>query len=154
MWVIKTHGETFYVNHVTCELAWSTKETPDNTHTKGSLKIRECLLTIDDANEARLTELTVWDRVRLRNQRLGINRIIFAYGSDIHRALKAKEFRHSPFKNVRGECGTSFVVCDLLDPAEATFAALKYQFRVMKPNEDYYRAYDQPGSHIEESGEY
>jgi hypothetical protein len=24
----------------------------------------------------------------------------------------------------------------------------------MKPNEDYYRAYDQPGSHIEESGEY
>lgn len=150
MWVIKTHGETFYVNHVTCELPWSTKETPDNPHTKGSIKVRECLLTIDDANEARLAELSVWDRVRLRNQRLGITRIIFEYGSDMHRALKTNEFRHSPFKNVSGDCGTSWVVCDLLDRTEATFAALKYRFRVLKPNEGYYRAYDEPGKVIDE----
>lgn len=152
MWVIKTHGETFYVNHVTCELPWSTKETPDNPHTKGSLKIRDCLLTINDANEANLTELTVWDRVRLRNQKLGITRIIFEYGGDMHRALKANEFRHSPFKNVSGGCGTNWVVCDLLERSEATFASLKYQFRILQPNEGYYRAYDQPGDIPEEMG--
>jgi hypothetical protein len=150
MWVIKTHGETFYVAHVTCELPWSTKETPDNTHTKGSIKVRDCLLTIDDNNEAHLVALTVWDRVRLRNQKLGITRIIFEYGSQIHNALKRNEFRHSPFKNVTGGCGTSFVVCDLLDRSEATFAALKYRFRVLKPNEGYYRAYDGSGDTIEE----
>lgn len=150
MWVIKTHGETFYVTHVTCELPWSTKETPDNTHTKGSIKVRDCLLTIDDNNEARLVPLTVWDQVRLRNQKLGITRIIFEYGSQIHNALKRNEFRHSPFKNVSGGCGTSFVVCDLLDRSEATFAALKYRFRVLQANEVHYRSYDQPGTVIEE----
>jgi len=28
--------------------AWSTKETPGSEHTKGSIKFRECYLTIDD----------------------------------------------------------------------------------------------------------
>ena len=69
MWVLKTHGESFYVNHVNCEMPWSTKETPDNSHTKGSLKIKECLLTIDDNNEATISKLTIFDKVRLRNQR-------------------------------------------------------------------------------------
>ena len=150
MWVIKTHGETFYVNHVTCDIPWSTKETPDNTHTKGSIKIRNCLLAINHLNEARLTELSVWDRVRLRNQKLGITRIIFEWGGAMHQALKINEFRHAPFKNVTGGCGTSFVVCDLLDRTEATFAALKYQFRILKPNEAAYRAYDRSGKFIDE----
>ena len=30
MWVVKAHGVTFYVNHVTSEMPWSTKETPGN----------------------------------------------------------------------------------------------------------------------------
>lgn len=153
MWVLKTHGETFYVNHVTCQLPWSTKETPDNTHTKGSLKIQKCLLTINSDNEALITPLTVLDRIRLRNQKLGITRIIFDYGSKIHQALKDNEFQHSPFKNTVGGCGTSFVVCDLLDKEEATFAALKYQFRILQPNEPYYQLYDQRGSTIDEYDE-
>lgn len=57
MWVLKTHGQTFYVNHVTCELPWSTKETPDNDHTKGSLKIKECMLTIDCDNNATIGKI-------------------------------------------------------------------------------------------------
>ena len=145
MWVIKTRGKTFYVNHVTCELPWSTKETPDNPSTKGSIKVKNALLCINDLNEAQLTTLTAHDQVRLRNQRLGITRIIFEHGGNMHQALKANEFRHSPFKNITGGCGTSWAVCDLLDRSEATFAALKYQFRVLQPNEGYYRAYDQPG---------
>jgi len=50
MWSIKAKGKTFYVNHVDCNLPWSTKETPDNSHTKGSIKIRDCVLTIDSEN--------------------------------------------------------------------------------------------------------
>lgn len=47
MWVIKTKGETFYVKHMTCYAGFSTKETPDNEHTKGSLKFKNVSLTID-----------------------------------------------------------------------------------------------------------
>ncbi len=42
MWVIKTKGETYYVHHIDVSegVGFSTKETPDNPHTKGSLKFR------------------------------------------------------------------------------------------------------------------
>lgn len=150
MWVVKTHGETFYVNHVTADMPWSTKETPSNFHTKGSIKFKECLLVINEDNEATLSKLSVIDRIRLRNQRLGITRVIFRYGSAMHNALKENEFKHSPFKNVSGGCGTSFVVCDLLKKEEASFAALKYDFRILAPNESYYKAYDAPGTYIDE----
>lgn len=143
MWVIKTHGESFYVNHVTSELNWTTKETPDNAHTKGSIKFKECLLTFDEDNCATISKLTLADKVRLRNQKLGITRIIFSWGSKIHKALSANEFKHSPFKNVEGGCGTSFIICDLLKKEEATLAGLKYSdWRILKPNEAYYQAYD------------
>lgn len=151
MWVLKTHGETFYVNHVDCQLPWSTKETPDNPSTKGSLKIKDCLLTINENNEATITKLTIFDKVRLRNQKLGITRIIFEPGTDIHKALTANEFKHGPFKRISGACTTSFIVCDLLDKAEMTFATLKYDgFRVLQPNESYYKMYDDvKGEHID-----
>lgn len=150
MWVVKTHGETFYVNHVTADMPWSTKETPSNSHTKGSIKLRDCLLVINEDNEATISRLTEIDRIRLRNQRLGITRIIFYYNSAMHKALKDNEFKHSPFKNVTGGCGTSWVVCDLLKKEEASFAALKYDFRILAANERYYQAYDAPGSFIDE----
>ncbi len=150
MWVLKTHGETFYVDHVTSDMPWSTKETPDNSHTKGSIKVKEVLLQIDEHNCATLSKLTVIDRVRLRNQKLGITRIMFGWGSKMHTALAGNEFKHSPFKNVEGSCGTSYVVCDLLKKEEATFAALKYQFRVLMPNETYYQFYDSKEKYIEE----
>lgn len=142
MWVVKTHGETYYVHHVDCQVPWSTKETPDNPSTKGSLKIKDCLITIDDANEATIIKLTLADKMRLRNQKLGITRIMFGYMGSMHQALNANEFKHSPFKNVEGSCGSSYVICDLLNKEEATFAALKYSFRILSANESYYQAYD------------
>lgn len=144
MWVLKTHGETFYVNHVDAQMPWSTKETPDNSHTKGSLKFKEALLVIDDDNCATLTELTIYDKFRLRNQKLGITRIIFKWGTPMHKALTNNEFKHSPFKNIVGACTSTFVICDLTRKEEATFAALKYPglFRILAANETYYQAYD------------
>jgi hypothetical protein len=151
MWVLKFHGETYYVNHVDCQVPWSTKETPDNTHTKGSIKIKDVLITFDDKNCATISKLTLIDKIRLRNQKLGITRIIFSWGSKMHTALAGNEFKHSPFKNVEGGCGTSFIICDLLKKEEATLAGLKYSdWRILKSNEGYYQAYDQKGTIWEE----
>lgn len=152
MWVLKTHGESFYVDHVDCQIPWSTKETSDNPHTKGSIKVKDCLLTINDLNEATLTKLTFVDKIRLKNQKLGITRIIVSWGSPMHHALSKNEFKHSPFKNVEGGCGSSFIICDLLKKEEATLAGLKYtsSWRVLKPNETYYQAYDGKGTIWEE----
>lgn len=49
MWVVKTKGQTFYVNHLDSEVGFTTKETPDNDHTKGSLQFKG-LLSIVEAN--------------------------------------------------------------------------------------------------------
>lgn len=42
MWVIKTKGQTHYVHHVNVDkgVGFSTKQTPSNNHTKGSIKIK------------------------------------------------------------------------------------------------------------------
>lgn len=49
-WTLKAKGQTFYVKHVDANCPWSTKETPENPHTKGSLKFTHADLTIDDDN--------------------------------------------------------------------------------------------------------
>ncbi len=127
-----------------CSIPWSTKETPDNNHTKGSIKVKNALLRIDDENNATLSELTILDKFRLRNQKLGITRIMFRPHSDMHKALLANEYKHSPFKYIRGACASTFVICDLLDRKQVTFAQLKYQdWREVKPNEGYYTEYDE-----------
>jgi len=143
MWVLKFHGETLYVNHVDAQLPWSTKETPDNTHTKGSLKFKNALLRVNENNEATLTELTIYDKFRLRNQKLGITRIMFRPGSGIHKGLLQNEYKHSPFKTIQGRCSSTFIICDLLDRKQVTLARLKYgDWNEVKPNESYYTEYD------------
>jgi len=143
MWVLKFHGETLYVNHVDCQLPWSTKETPDNSHTKGSIKVKNALLRVNDNNEATLAELTIYDKFRLRNQKLGITRIMARHGSQMHKALLANEYKHAPIKTIRGACASSFIVCDLLSKNEVLLARIKYDdWRELKPNEGYYQDYD------------
>lgn len=48
MWVIKAKGQTYYLDHVDALVGWSTKETPNNDHTKGSLKFKNVHVTIED----------------------------------------------------------------------------------------------------------
>lgn len=150
MWVIKSHGVTFYVNHVSAEIPWTTKETPDNPSTKGSIKFKDCKLSIDRDNNATLSKLGLLDR-RLPHPRIA-NRIICTYGSTFHDALENGEFQHSKIKQVGGGCGTSFIICDLLDKDEALLAALKYagKFRILTPNERYYFDYETQENYIEE----
>lgn len=132
-------------------MSWSTKETPTNAHTKGSLKFKNALLTINENNEAILTELTLIDKFRLRNQKLGFTRVIFKRNS-FYKALENNEFEHTPFKAVLGACGTSFYVCDLKNKEDVTFAGIKYgdEFRILMPNEAYYAEYDKNKAYIDE----
>lgn len=143
MWVVKCKGESYYVNHVSCSLPWSTKETPGNSHTKGSIKLKECLLIIDNDNCAAITELTLYDKIRLRNREKGITRIIFKdYQFEAH--LKKDKVKFSPFKRISAGCGSTWTVCDILRAGDIVMLGLKYpgQFRVLKENESYYQAYD------------
>lgn len=55
MWTLKCKGQTYYVHHVDANCPWSTKETPDNPHTKGSLKFKKCNLLITENNIATIT---------------------------------------------------------------------------------------------------
>lgn len=54
-WVVKVKGVTYYVNHfeVKPNVGFKSKETPDNEHTKASLKFKSKLI-IDANNEALL----------------------------------------------------------------------------------------------------
>ena len=87
MWVIKFRGETYYVNHVDCSVPWSTKETPDNSHTKGSIKVKHCLVVIDDSNTATITPLTEEDKQSLTKKKQFI-RIITSFGSKLKKAIE------------------------------------------------------------------
>ena len=148
MWVLKTHGETFYVNHVNCEMPWSTKETPNNSHTKGSLKMKECHLIIDENNEATIKKLTLINKARLRNSKPGQARILISPRSPIFQALSSNEYEHSKFKFIRGACSSAFAICDI-NKRDLTFMMLKYgEIRVLQPNEHYYHDYDNSSKHI------
>jgi hypothetical protein len=49
MWTLKFDGNTEYVRHVSfTNVSFSTKETPDNPSTKGSLKFKNFKLTIEN----------------------------------------------------------------------------------------------------------
>lgn len=47
MWVVKHRGRTEYVDHLRSEVGFDTKETPDNSHTKGSIMFRGHLQIIE-----------------------------------------------------------------------------------------------------------
>lgn len=46
-WVIKVKGQTYYINHLESKIGFSTKETPDNQHTKGALQFKGKLEIIE-----------------------------------------------------------------------------------------------------------
>lgn len=53
MWVVKCRGDTHYVDHVDVSpgIGFSTKETPDNPHTKGSIKFKGQLSICEENNK-------------------------------------------------------------------------------------------------------
>ena len=143
MWVLKLRGETFYVNHVDCSVPWSTKETPDNAHTKGAIKVKDCLVTIDDDNCAKISILTPEDRLRLGKDQTV--RVITEQGTKLKAALQ--NMAHGPIKLAGGGCGTTWYIVDI--PSKKHFTLLQLQIpyiRQLMPNEDYYKQYDKSSS--------
>lgn len=55
MWVVKTKGQSYYVNHVDATAPWTTRENPDHASTKGSIRVRNCNLHITQEGNAILS---------------------------------------------------------------------------------------------------
>ena len=134
-----------------CNVPWSTKETPDNSHTKGSIKVKDCLLQIDDNNEARISPITLVDKARIRNAKKGITRVVISernFGATkLRNILKERSIKHGPIKSIGGACTTTFYVTDIYNEVDVTYLALMLSdtdFRKLMPNEGYYRMYDDP----------
>jgi hypothetical protein len=143
MWVIKCKGKSYYVDHVTCELPWTTKETPNNDHTKGSLKVKHCYLVIDDDNHAHLKELTPEIKERLENPQK-IIRVISADKRALTSAIEGLD--HGKVKQVGGACSTQFYITEFYSDEDyvmfkLTFDSKNTDGRELLPNEDYYRLY-------------
>jgi hypothetical protein len=153
MWVLKTKGESYYVNHVDCSVPWSTKETPDNPSTKGSLRVKNCLMVIDKDNNATLSPLTPEDRDRLNGKKEPM-RLITSKGYQLKQALANHNIQHSTIKHFGGGCGTSWFVIDISNEKDFIFLSLTVDdIRKLMPNEYYYTAYadkeDDEGEEIE-----
>jgi hypothetical protein len=146
MWKIASGGESYYVDHVTCELPWSTKETPNNPSTKGSIKIKRCLLTIGDDNCAEITTLTEDDAERLSGKKK-VNRIITSAGHKLKEFLKNQV--HSPVHFFGGGCSTAWYVTEISDRTLLLAQLVLPDIRVLMPNEDYYKEYETGGSNQE-----
>jgi hypothetical protein len=143
MWVVKTKGESYYVNHVQCTVPWSTKETPDNSHTKGSIKVKNCLLVIDEENCATIQKLTSSDLLRIKKK--NSVRLITSYKIKLKQALA--NIRHGKIKLFYGSCGSEFYMVDLFNKDDYPMLLLAWQgrpgeVRVLMPNEAYYDLYD------------
>jgi hypothetical protein len=147
-WVLKCKGETWYVQHVDCEIPWSTKETPDNPSTKGSIRVKNALVRIDGDNTATLTALTPEDRERLRSHKKSTR--IIALASDslrLRQSLRDLEISHGPIKTMGGACTDTFHVTDIYGESELTALLLAMagsSLRVLMPNEYYHGLYDDP----------
>ena len=143
MWVVKARGESYYVDHVSCELPWSTKETPSNSHTKGSIKIKKCLLVIDQENCATITQLTPEDEQRLDRKQNPV-RFITSRGALLRRLLEQLQIGYDTVKTFGGGCSTTWYVGQIYTEAELLMLQLTISdLRILKPNEEYYRMYDQ-----------
>lgn len=143
MWTIKTKGQSYYVNHVDCQLSWSTKETPENGSTKGSIKFKNALLTINDTNSATLTPLKLTDISRLKAK--SFTRIVFnSRYKEVKEFFTDNNIHHTEFKDIRGGCGNTWSICDIKKPNDITLMQLSITnlFRILSENDVYYKLYD------------
>lgn len=144
MWVIKTRGKTYYVNHVSANIPWSTKETIDSSHTKGSIKFKKVLIQIDNDNNAELLPLTIKDIARLKTQKY--TRILINAIRTVPDYLKSACIAHTKFKEIYGSCGSGpWYVCDIKNPNDLVMLKLAMppnSFRELQENEVYYKRYD------------
>lgn len=143
MWVVKAKGKTYYVEHVESSLPWSTKETPGNEHTKGSIKFRECYLTIDDDNTAVFAPLTPEIKDRLENPPKSV-RVVTTEGKKLRVALTHNEIPHGLIRDLGSACGRFvYSITDIRSEVDLLMLKMSINdIRILLPNEAYYKIYD------------
>ena len=139
MWIIMAKGKTYYVDHVTSNLPWTTKETPLNIRTKGAIKFKNALLQLEDGS-AEITELTEEDKERLAA--LLPTRIHFRYKNEFLWLLQHNEIKHGPCMQFAGGCGRNSYVIEIAKD-DLTMLALAYanQFEILTEDSPYYTWY-------------
>lgn len=140
-WVLKCSGKSWYVSHVTCELPWSTKETPLNAATKGAIKVKRALVQIDDDNHAVLKPLTPEDEHRVKGNS-DQAQIIGWQHPEINNHLD--HIRHSEIQYVSsGGCSAPWYVCEIYSEEDWAELQLQWYPRIRKfmPNEWQFKDY-------------
>lgn len=141
MWTLKTGGKSYYVEHIDANIPFSTKETPDNSHTKGSIKFKNAHLCIENGT-ARIEPLTNADKARLSGKRL--ERCVSAYKGKIIEACEENGLDVPELKHVTGSCGTGFYLFEM-EPKDATVLALTlpaYVFRTLAATDPLYARFE------------
>lgn len=149
MWVLKFSGKTYYVNHVECLVPWSTKETPDSSHTKGAIKIKRPLIRIKDSNEAEILPCTKEDLARLRaakKKKYHARILVHNRKGELREFLETNSISHGEIREQRGACGTRYDVMDIATQEDMVLLALAFHgsYRILQENEYHYKAYDDP----------
>lgn len=140
-WVLKCNGKTWYVNHVTCELPWSTKETPNNSHTKGAIKVKRAWVQIDDLNNATLVKLT---RDHEKQAKVKAQEAVIVGWINARWSSHMDQVPHSEIQLLEsGGCSADWWACELY--SEEDWAAINLQLyphvRRFMPNEWQFKDY-------------
>lgn len=142
MWVLKTKGKSFYVNHVDCQCPWSTKETENNPHTKGSIKIKNCTVIIDDDNNATIAPKEEEEDTKEVTKES--EKVITLEGEKLKKCLSELEIEHGPIIAIGGECRSTFYITEIMDKSilSMLFLNLGGRIRILMPNEEFYKIYE------------
>jgi hypothetical protein len=80
-------------------------------------------------------------------------RVISSHVGDLEDELRKRKIEHGKFHYIEGSCGTEFVITDILKKSQFTMLALAMNdtdLRILMPNEEYYKQYDNPVGEIYE----
>lgn len=143
MWIIKSRGQTYYIEHLEANLPFSTKETPDNDHTKGSIKFKNVHVTIDNDKTAHLRQATPEDMQVQKERDKAPIRVLVDDIIEAQEALRKHKISHDPVKIIHSACGEEFYVFEL--DKERDFSLLSMSLdsniRLLSENEDLYLDY-------------
>ena len=138
-------GQTYYVEHVSADLPWTTKETPDNVRTKGALKFKNCNVQIFEDNTAMIKVLTEADVRRIRFKKNGLVRLVIGsyFFQTVMDAIRFQGFWHGPTKQIGTGCGRSAYLVDIREK-DVLMLTLQHResFTVIPPNHPYFKLYD------------
>lgn len=144
-WILKTRGESWYVSHVTCEVPWSTKETPTNSHTQAAIKLKNVYVQITDDNEAIIQSLTKEIKQRVMDKQA--RKIKIGWQSTWNAQVQPylTHVHHENLRSVESRgCSADWLVCEIYSEDDWAQINLTLYPRVRRfmPNEWQYQDHD------------